>query len=55
MLLDYDVALEDDFQQFIKQIPAPVRALLDSADPVARHQRQAVYTCLLYTSPSPRD
>ena len=44
MLLDYDVALEDDFQQFIKQIPAPVRALLDSADP-----------CLLYTSPSPRD
>ncbi|QAB27329.1 hypothetical protein ETB93_00350 [Lactiplantibacillus plantarum] len=44
MLLDYDVALEDDFQQFIKQIPAPVRALLDSADPVARHQRQAVYT-----------
>lgn len=44
MLLDYDVALEDDFQQFIKQIPAPVSELLDSADSLARHQRQAVYT-----------
>ncbi|MGX6393297.1 hypothetical protein [Lactiplantibacillus pentosus] len=52
MLLDYDVALEDDFQQLLAHLPAPVRDLLTAVDTDAHHERQAVYTLFGAGSPT---
>lgn len=52
-LLDYDVALEENFQRYAATLPRPLPDLIAGSDASARHLRQGGYT--LFQSPDQPD